>query len=86
MPYGAVFCSLMPTAFAVLYLKYLCLHWYPCYVWYGSPDIPLLGLPDFLPADSCTHSKNNFDTLLIAVVRAFLFSRQHTLFTNEFTH
>ena len=63
MPYGAVFYRLMPTAFAVLYLKYLCLHWYPCYVWYGSPNIPLLRLPDFLPADSCTHSKNKFDCL-----------------------
>ena len=78
MPYGAVLFMLMLTAFAVLCLKYLCLRWYPCYVWYGSLDIPILGLLDFLPADSCTHSRNKSDCLdtLLALWLDHFYTRQ----------
>ena len=63
MPYGAVLCMFMLTAFAVLYSRYLCLHWYPCHVWYGTLDTPIHEPPAFSPVDSYTHNRNRSDCL-----------------------
>lgn len=62
-PY-ALRCSLiciylfMLTAFAILYSRCLCLHWYLCYALYDSLDTPIYELSDFLPVDSYIHNKN----------------------------
>lgn len=68
MPFGAVLCMLMLTAFAALYSKYLCLHWYHGYVLHDNLDIPIHEPPDFSPVDFYTHSKNRsgcLDTWLV---------------------
>ena len=57
------FCISMPTAFAVLYSKYLYLHCHLCHVRYDSPGTPIHGPPDFLPVDFYTHSWNMSDCL-----------------------
>ena len=81
MPYGAVLSLFMPTAFAVLCLRCWCLHSYPGHESHDTPDIPIYGLPGFLPAGFYTHSRSRSGCLDTWLVLSWLYSHTRQIYT-----